>query len=153
LAGTIAAGSQLPVFALTLLPLAVQMNTGEVIGTYISDLRLIKAGIFRLPWDMTTIGHRQFDPFYIAKDVARTVGEFTRVLSSRARGTLDTGKLPFGMSNMYPSYYQNNFHFQTGAFPDLAEVYCHKVDPVDSCVSSWSPSMALSHFAPFASRR
>ena len=30
----------------------------------------------------------------------------------------EASKLPFRKSNLYPDYYQNNFHYQTGALPN-----------------------------------
>jgi hypothetical protein len=30
------------------------------------DLAAIKAGAYKLPWDMTTPTHRQFNPLYVA---------------------------------------------------------------------------------------
>jgi hypothetical protein len=36
------------------------------------------------------------------------------VLSAR-NGNEEPGKVPFRRSKLYPDYYQNNFHYQTGA--------------------------------------
>lgn len=78
------------------------------------DLRLIKSGAFKLPWDMTTPGHRQFSPFFLASQLRRFVAETSAVMGASARGSEETYKVPFGRSSLYPQYYQNNFHFQSG---------------------------------------
>jgi hypothetical protein len=32
---------------------------------YKQDLDAIKQGAFKLPWDMTTISHRQYNPLFV----------------------------------------------------------------------------------------
>ena len=45
----------------------------------------------------------------------RYISEAGRILNARSIGGDEVGRLPFGRSNLYPEYYQNNFHYQTGA--------------------------------------
>ena len=87
------------------------------------DLRCIKEGDNKLPWDMTTPGHRQTSPFYIARHSARYMREAVKVLNARKQQNV--GDLWLSRSPLYPEYYQNNFHFQTdGWFSSRsAEVY------------------------------
>lgn len=92
-------------------------------GAYEQDLRLIKEGAFKLPWDMTTPGHRQFNPLYIASQFRRFVAESNKVLGARAKGPAEAYKVPFRQSSLYPEYYQNNFHFQTGAAGFVFHLY------------------------------
>jgi hypothetical protein len=35
------------------------------------DYRNIEDGMYKLPWDMTTRGHRQFSPFWVARRSAQ----------------------------------------------------------------------------------
>jgi hypothetical protein len=37
----------------------------EALAMYKQDLEAIKQGAFKLPWDMTTIGHRQYNPLFV----------------------------------------------------------------------------------------
>lgn len=37
----------------------------EGIATFQLDLANIKAGVYKLPWDMQTLTHRQYNPLYI----------------------------------------------------------------------------------------
>lgn len=37
----------------------------EGFGMHQQDLEAIKSGAYKLPWDMTTLTHRQYNPLYI----------------------------------------------------------------------------------------
>lgn len=37
----------------------------EAVAVYKQDLENIKRGMYKLPWDMTTIGHRQYNPLFV----------------------------------------------------------------------------------------
>ena len=38
------------------------------------DLAAIRAGEYALPWDMTTLSHRQYNPLYILRKCVRPAG-------------------------------------------------------------------------------
>ena len=62
---------------------------------------------------MTTPGHRQYNPLFVLRQAALYLQEAPEVLGRRHQPEGKVGQLPYERSNMYPSYYQNNFHFQT----------------------------------------
>ena len=33
----------------------------------LQDLKNIEAGLYKLPWDMTTVTHRQYNPFFMIR--------------------------------------------------------------------------------------
>jgi len=37
----------------------------------VQDYRNIEQGVYALPWDMTTSGHRQWSPFWVAQRTAQ----------------------------------------------------------------------------------
>jgi hypothetical protein len=82
----------------------LQRLTAEAMGAFEQDLANIKAGAYKLPWDMTTIGHQQYNPFFIARQSARYISAAVQVLGDRSEQ--NRGKLPFGKSLLYPEYYQ-----------------------------------------------
>ena len=99
----------------------MQALSCETFTAFQCDLRNIKEGAYKLPWDMTTPGHRQFDPIFALRQAALLLQEASQVLSRRRDPEGNVGQLPYERSNMYPSYYQNNFHFQTdGWFSSLS---------------------------------
>ena len=69
----------------------------------------IQEGKYKLPWDMTTRGHRQFSPTYILGKASRFVTEAFQTLERRDAGKPDPVWLGSGM---YPDYYLNTFHYQ-----------------------------------------
>ena len=69
----------------------------------------MEQGVYALPWDMTTSGHRQWSPFWVAQRTAQFVSEASATLKRRAAGTAEDVWLK---SNLYPDYYLNTFHFQ-----------------------------------------
>ncbi|GBF94272.1 S-adenosyl-L-methionine-dependent methyltransferase [Raphidocelis subcapitata] len=89
----------------------VENRLKEGVAMFSQDLANIKAGAYKLPWDMTTPTHRQFNPAFVARKAATFVGEAVETLNRRlSRG--DTS--PWFNSTMYPDYYmQNTFHYQT----------------------------------------
>ena len=80
----------------------------------------IQEGRYRLPWDMTTAGHRQFSPTYILNKASRFITEAYQTLERRDAGKPDPVWLGSGM---YPEYYLNTFHYQVS---DPAESHCRK---------------------------
>ncbi|KXZ46690.1 hypothetical protein GPECTOR_41g654 [Gonium pectorale] len=42
-------------------------DVGEVLATFEQDLENIRAGLYPLPWDMTTPQHRQYDPLFVLR--------------------------------------------------------------------------------------
>eukprot|EP00892_Ulva_mutabilis_P005099 jgi/Ulvmu1/2961/UM015_0001.1 len=92
--------------------LAWNLST-EAFGTFECDLRNIKEGAYKLPWDMTTLGHRQTNPLYVLRQSILYFREARQVLGRRREPEGQVGVVPFERSNLYPDYYQNNFHFQT----------------------------------------
>jgi hypothetical protein len=39
----------------------------EALAMYKQDLEAIKQGAFKLPWDMTTVSHRQYNPLFVLR--------------------------------------------------------------------------------------
>ena len=91
----------------------MQRLSSEAFASFQCDLRNIKEGAYKLPWDMTTPGHRQYNPLFVLRQAALYLQEAPEVLGRRHQPEGKVGQLPYERSNMYPSYYQNNFHFQT----------------------------------------
>ena len=61
----------------------VQRLPAEAMGAYAQDLALIKEGVYKLPWDMTTLRHRQFNPAFVLQQGHRFVRETGNVLGAR----------------------------------------------------------------------
>ncbi|GMH42997.1 hypothetical protein BSKO_10919 [Bryopsis sp. KO-2023] len=77
---------------------------------YDQDLRNIQQGLYKKPWDMTSLTHRQSNPLYVAYKSAQFLQDANRILTRRNK----TGKEPVWLkSDMYPSYYLDTRHFQT----------------------------------------
>ena len=98
----------------------------------------IAKGVYREPWDMASLNHRQSNPFNVIAQTSRFVRESVGVLGRRSRGTEQDKQVKFfGNSNsnssnnnksgttvvaaaagkahnsrIYPEYYQTAFHFQ-----------------------------------------
>lgn len=95
----------------------------EAVAVFQQDLAAIKAGVYRLPWDMTTPSHRQFNPLFVARKTASFVGEAVGTLTRRL-SEVDASN--WFSSKMYPGYYMDNtFHYQTDGWlsPRSAAVY------------------------------
>ena len=73
------------------------------------DYKNITAGAYKLPWDMTTRGHKQWNPLAVLGGLTTFVREAASTLERRHRGTPDDVWLK---SPLYPDYYLNTFHFQ-----------------------------------------
>ena len=52
----------------------MQYLPGEAMGAYQQDLRLVEEGLFKLPWDMTALRNRQYNPLHIASQVRSFCG-------------------------------------------------------------------------------
>ena len=59
---------------------ALQGVTSEALYTFKADLRCVNEGVYRLPWDMTTPSHRQFNPLWASGEAARTWAEARRIV-------------------------------------------------------------------------
>jgi len=105
----------------------------EGFGMYQQDLAAVRAGEYALPWDMTTLSHRQYNPLYILRNTALFVSEAVATLSRRVRASTDTKPwltAPAGgpqgtTASMYPDYYLNAFHYQSDGWLSArsAQVY------------------------------
>lgn len=93
----------------------LQRWIANAILVYQMDLPYIKQGAYKLPWDMTTPGHRQTNPFYVIPQLGGYLSDSVPRLgrSSGALREKSADRLPFIQPNMYPRYYQHDFHFQT----------------------------------------
>ena len=49
--------------------------SSSAIAAWEVDLRLIQEGVYKLPWEMTTPRHRQFNPFWVLPEVFAGVRE------------------------------------------------------------------------------
>lgn len=83
----------------------------EALATYKADFENIQAGVYKLPWDMTTFGrHKQSNPLFVLRQATNFVREAADTLGRRDRGA-DTSV--WMSSKQYPAYYLNTFHYQT----------------------------------------
>ena len=103
----------------------MQNLSSEVFGAFECDLRNIKEGAYKLPWDMTTPDHRQLNPRFALREGLRSIQQFPDLLIRRQDPGTHVGVLPFERSPLYPDYYQNNFHFQLDGWfsSQSAEMY------------------------------
>jgi len=81
----------------------------QVLTTDLQDFKNIEAGVYKLPWDMTTLRNKQYDPFHVLRTVSTFASEASNTLRRRFRGSPDKVWL---QSSMYPDYYLNTFHYQ-----------------------------------------
>lgn len=89
----------------------------EAMSVFKQDLRWIKAGAYKMPWDMTTPGNRQNNPVSVLGRSLDYFAEATRVMGQREAGV----PKPLWMdSGLYPEYYTNTFHFQTDGWMSSA---------------------------------
>ena len=58
----------------------------EALLMFYQDYEQIKEGAFALPWDMTTTGHRQFNPLYVLRKATAFVSEAADTLRRRCGG-------------------------------------------------------------------
>lgn len=73
------------------------------------DFKNIEAGVYKLPWDMTSLGNKQYDPLHVMRTALSFASEASSTMQRRMRGSPDRVWLD---SSMYPSYYLNTFHYQ-----------------------------------------
>lgn len=50
-------------------------------------LSLLHAGAYKLPWDMTTLSHEQYNPLWMLGRTASFMREATRTLNRRIAGS------------------------------------------------------------------
>ncbi|KAK9815790.1 hypothetical protein WJX72_009506 [[Myrmecia] bisecta] len=82
----------------------------ETMAMYNQDLVHIQEGLYKLPWDMTTLTHRQYNPLFVARRGLQFLAEAANTLSRRLEGKPEPVWLD---SAMYPEYYLNTWHYQT----------------------------------------
>eukprot|EP00898_Chlorokybus_atmophyticus_P004509 jgi/Chlat1/5059/Chrsp33S05061 len=92
------------------------------------DYANIKAGYYKLPWDMN-LRHRQLNPLFVVRNIARLVSSAVganRIMQSKKRKDLWID------SNLYPDYYLHNFHFQPDGWfsSDSAAAYEYQTELV-----------------------
>jgi ubiquinone/menaquinone biosynthesis C-methylase UbiE len=95
----------------------------ETFFTYQQDYRWIEKGVLKYPWDalfqpssflQPQLTHRQFNPFFVLSETLETVRESVAILDRRNKQQSQPVWLsPKDQSNIYPSYYLNDFHYQT----------------------------------------
>lgn len=85
--------------------------------------------VYKEPWDMASLSHRQSNPFNVLDQTSRFVREAVGTLSRRSRGKEEDREVRFFKSNksttptttdigtpnkskLYPEYYQTAFHYQ-----------------------------------------
>lgn len=102
-------------------------RVAEALETFKQDYGNISSGAYGLPWDMTTVQHRQYNPVWQLRRSAQFVRDAVQTLRRRVRNTPDEVWL---QGDMYPQYYQSTFHFQgDGWFSDKsAQVYEHSTE-------------------------
>lgn len=83
---------------------------GEAIDMFGQDLRCIREGKYKFPYDMVPT-HRQNNPARAATDVANLMYESSKILRRRESGELTGTWLESNLA--YPDYVWNNFHFQS----------------------------------------
>eukprot|EP01023_Acetabularia_acetabulum_P040519 TRINITY_DN3928_c0_g1_i2.p1 TRINITY_DN3928_c0_g1~~TRINITY_DN3928_c0_g1_i2.p1 ORF type:complete len:302 (-),score=30.77 TRINITY_DN3928_c0_g1_i2:63-968(-) len=95
----------------------------EAMVSYNQDLRNIKQGLYKLPWDMTTLQHHQYNPQFVIQTSVQYVQDAVQVLG-RSRNS-DQKPLWLQKTNIYPEYYQNTFHYQTDGWmsSESANIY------------------------------
>lgn len=89
----------------------------EALLTYYQDWTNIQEGKYALPWDMTTSGHRQFNPLFVAQRGAAFVREAADTLKRRDAGVPQDVWL---RNPSLPDYFQKTFHYQTDGWMSAA---------------------------------
>jgi len=100
----------------------------DVIETHLWNLKWIKDGKFRMPYDMNP-RHRQFDPRYLATTTWKAVNEMSNIL--KKRNNPDEANTDVWVDNkIYPDYYRKTFHFQTDGWLSSrsADIYDHMTE-------------------------
>ncbi|KAL4419508.1 hypothetical protein ABPG77_002294 [Micractinium sp. CCAP 211/92] len=94
----------------------------EAMLMFWQDYENIKEGRYALPWDMTTAGHRQFNPLFVLRRGATFLQEAVATLQRRDAGVPDQVWLKSGF---LPGYYQDTFHYQSDGWlsASSAKVY------------------------------
>lgn len=82
----------------------------EAMLMFYQDHENIKEGKYALPWDMTTAGHRQFNPLFVLRRSAAFLNEASQTLRRRGEGKNDPIWLKSGL---LPEYYVDGFHYQS----------------------------------------
>jgi hypothetical protein len=83
----------------------------EAVAMYRQDLSAIKQGQYKLPWDMTTLTHQQYNPVHVARKSVQFVSEAVATLDRRMAGGSPGNWLSSNLG--YPQYYMDGtFHYQ-----------------------------------------
>ena len=97
----------------------------ETIKTYQQDYYWIKRGILKYPWDGVLqynnrrqeieiqVRHRQYNPAFALSQSLNTIAEAVAIFSRRNKGLRQGVTWQDPVSNLYPDYYMNDFHYQT----------------------------------------
>lgn len=101
----------------------VRRITNQAIQTFRQDLRYVKQGFFKLPYDMSP-RHRQWSPAYIATKGLRYINEAVGVMK-RSSEKADTSTWLESENKIYPPYFRHTFHYQTDGWlsSESAQVY------------------------------
>jgi len=96
----------------------------EAVHVYEQDLERVRAGVYKMPWDVMDVRHRQMDPRFVARSFLNFAGDSSGVLRRRDYAPED-GKGVWMDGPAYPDYYKNAFHYQTDGWfsSKSAEVY------------------------------
>merc|ERR1719160_240468 len=96
----------------------------EAAMAFQQDYAAINKGMYKVPWDMSTPGHRQLTPQYAAQQTARFIEEAIATLGRAGRQTPEDIGIWLD-SPLLPDYYKNNFHYQTDGWmsSQSAKVY------------------------------
>merc|ERR1719160_1994859 len=97
----------------------------EAAMAFQQDYAAINKGMYKVPWDMYTPGHRQLTPQYAAQQTARFIEEAIATLGRAAGGGRVEDIGIWLDSPLLPDYYKNNFHYQTDGWMSSgsAQVY------------------------------
>lgn len=84
----------------------------EAAYVFQQDLKHIKAGIYRMPWDASMgLRHRQMNPAYVFGQSAGFFKETVALMKKRQEQSTDLGVWLDG--KIYPDYYKQTYHYQT----------------------------------------
>jgi ubiquinone/menaquinone biosynthesis C-methylase UbiE len=94
----------------------------EALTMYYQDWCCIEAGVYKLPWDMTTPTNRQYNPLFVLDQGRTFLKEAAGTLQRRWKGANTDVWL---QSDLYPDYYLKTFHYQRDGWfsDDSAKVY------------------------------
>ncbi|MEW5300842.1 MAG: hypothetical protein WDW36_003742 [Sanguina aurantia] len=100
----------------------------EAVGTFSQDLDAIRSGNYSMPWDMTTLGHKQYSPLFMANGLLMFMSEAAATLQRRTRESADSVWL--SAPNLYPEYFAKTYHFQTDGWMSerSATIYEHSTE-------------------------